>query len=261
MNLWELQTVLALVSSTLATASHLYHPWGSMAALCLSSVNLFCYNLVDTALGWTHYWQKDRVTLVHHGGVTAFSLFVLHFHERLAYPQEIERIVRWGMLAEVTSIFNNLRILARKTVIAKHMQAIFAAVFLLLRTVMTAGCYYDLHQNRYFGIMAPFVFFISVLNLHWSRLIVRKIAASPEQPPSESAQKEERRCRSHFWEHYLLLGVPLWSLYTMLALPPAAVLPQIMRHAKYGGALAALGFSWHRRQIMNVTTSLKGKNT
>ena len=202
MLLYDLQTWISLGCSILAVSCHLYHPWGSMEALYGSSLITAGYNVVDLGLGGARYWSSDHSTLLHHAVVLGVSLGVLCWTP--AHPSDIEELARWSYIGEITTIFNSLRILLRRTAWGRAASWVFAAVFLPLRAAMSLGLYGALCGNAYAAPVAPCAYAMTCLNLHWGRRILRKALGAAGAPPAWAAAAGP----SGSLTPYLLLAVP-----------------------------------------------------
>ena len=176
MNLYDFQTVISMVASSMVLFYNTYqYPWASQEAMVPTAYILMTYNIIDAILGAHQYIRKDPATLLHHicvtGGIYSI-LDILRYH----YDSDIYRLNYWLMMAEVTTVFNNIRILTRKTSIKKYTAGLFAVCFLVGRTSMTVGIYYNLYQNRHFNVLAPVCFLLTTLNVYWGRQLYYKIA-------------------------------------------------------------------------------------
>ena len=130
------------------------------------------YNVVDLSLGGGHYWYNDKSTLLHHAVVLGVSLGVLLWPP--AHVSDIEELARWAYLGEITTVFNSLRVLLRRTAWRRFSEWMFAAAFLPLRAAMSLGLYGALCGNAYAAPVAPCAYALACLNLHWGRCILRK---------------------------------------------------------------------------------------
>ena len=86
--------------------------------------------------------------LIHHTVVICMMQYLIQLVEN-NYDYDLYRLARWGMIAEVTSIFNALRYILNKTYFEVFSLYLFGIVFLIGRFIMSFGLYYDMYDNKY----------------------------------------------------------------------------------------------------------------
>ena len=174
MKRYDFQTLISLGVTMCIVNLNIYYPWTSKEALIPSLSLLVFYNLFDMIIGFKVYLKNDKATLFHHIVVGTGTYFLLQLVKD-NYTNDLYRIARWGMIAEVTSFCNNIRIILRNTSLKWLTSLIFGIVFLIGRGIMTFGLYYDMQQNSYFWTLVPMCIPLIILNMHWSELIIQKI--------------------------------------------------------------------------------------
>jgi hypothetical protein len=182
MELYDIQTVISFIVTSIVVGLGIYYPWASKEALIPSLSLLVCYNIVDMIIGFKGYIKNDIATLFHHIVVLSGTYTILHIIQN-NYTHDMYRLTRWGMIAEVTSWCNNIRILTRNTPFKSIISFLFGIVFLIGRAVMSIGLYYDMHNNKYFFVLLPFCISLIILNMHWSELIINKIMNNKVESP------------------------------------------------------------------------------
>jgi len=168
------QYVLGLISTSIFCFGNYMLGWGSYEAQMVVGPPFLVINCLDTVLG--RYWATDPPMLIHHGFTvwgTAYGLSLDHFNN-LVYP-----LSYWLSLAEISSFFNNLRWFYRTTKYKMIMDQIFGSVFLVSRFLSTYGCWRVLleegHDDRTRMMLGGIIVLpYTILNAHWSYLIVRK---------------------------------------------------------------------------------------
>ena len=167
------QTVASLFTTTSIVAMNLHYGWASKAAVIPSGYLLLSYNVVDTAVGGAYYITFDRTMLVHHIASIAAIGVLLQSVIGGGYTVDLQRFVQWVLLAEVTTFFNSIRLLTRKTCCRRITEQLFGAVFIAGRSAMTIGCTQALYNNALFTTLAPITFVTGAFNLHWCVQIIR----------------------------------------------------------------------------------------
>ena len=176
---YRVQTAASFLSTTAVLGVNLYLGWATHAALMHSVWILIAYNVFDTVYGFHEYWQHDRIYLVHHAcacGCVAMGAVLLHWGDA-STRDSVQRLATWLMLAEVTTHFNNVRLLTRTTRLRRVTQMLFAVAFLVGRSAMTLGALMELrrHPPWFLSYVAPFCAILNGLNLYWSAQILRKV--------------------------------------------------------------------------------------
>jgi len=167
-------TVLSTLTSAYVIAINGLYGWASWSAVTLSMNALSAYLALDTVLLFKRYWSRDRMILLHHVGTLQWILFgrALIAHD---YPDDVRRFVYWVLLAEVSTVVNGVRLLARGSPYQRVTERVFAAVFLGCRAPMTCGMVRALLGNTYVWYFAPFATVITAANVYWGALIVDKM--------------------------------------------------------------------------------------
>ena len=147
MDLYDIQTIISLIVTSVVVGLGIYYPWASKEALIPSLSLLVYYNIFDMIVGLKGYIKNDIATLVHHIFVSCGTFILLHIIQD-NYKYDMYRITRWGMIAEVTTWCNNIRILSRHTFLKSTVSFLFGIVFLIGRAIMSIGLYYDMYNNQ-----------------------------------------------------------------------------------------------------------------
>lgn len=113
------------------------------------------------------------MTIVHHIIAIASGFYLVWILPD--YPDHLYRLVWWLVMAEITSIFNNLRVLTRKTACSFHTSILFAIVFITVRSFMTYGSVMEVLYNEHNYIHNIIVYGLAVLNITWMFMIVKLI--------------------------------------------------------------------------------------
>ena len=193
MKLFDFQLILSLAVSSTVVFLNISNPWASKVIM-LPTINLLLiYNIVDLILGIKYYIKYDKALFIHHLCAIGIT-YILSKDFDTIYTFDIYRISRWGLLAEVTTVFNNIRLLTRKNEQLKNITTnIFAGVFVVGRTIMSIGFFVSLYKNQYFVILAPFCLTFHCLNIYWINQIIRKAIGLPLQDLSIPQWKQITR--------------------------------------------------------------------
>ena len=218
---WQ-QTVTSVLTTATVLGINLNFGWATRAALFPTIWLLLAYNLFDTAVGLRRYMTREPVYLVHHAcsvGGALVALRILYFGDARTVVH-LERVTRWLLLAEVTTLFNGVRLLARHTMLQRATEIAFGGIFLVGRSAMTLGCLAELRGNASFAAIAPFCGIFNALNLYWGVQITRKMRGRPVRDPR----------------------VPFWLEVARL-LPPT-MLPLAALHAESHGRTLTAASAW-----------------
>lgn len=175
---YRVQTAASALATTAVLGVNLYLGWATQIALMHSMWILIGYNVFDSVYGFREYWKHDRIYLLHHAcacSCVAMGAVLLHWGDATT-RDSVQRLAAWLLLAEVTTHFNNVRLLTRTTWLRRVTQMLFAAAFLVGRSAMTLGALMELrrHPPWFLSYIAPFCAILNGLNLYWSAQIVRK---------------------------------------------------------------------------------------
>lgn len=158
--------------------------WAGVDALWYTGHMIMFYEMFDLFVGWRGYWERDRLMLVHHAVTWAAGWTLLYFLG--SDEEEIVMAVRdtmyWGLLSEVTTVFNAARIIANGwgESVGIIMRGVFAVVFCALRGVQTIGMgleIWNYWHNRFVLFIIGFWTVFTLMNVFWMRQIVITFAS------------------------------------------------------------------------------------
>lgn len=178
-SLYIFQSCVSLLVHSLMVWINLDMGWASIGALWYTAHMMMFYEMFDMSVGWQGYWKKDKLMLVHHGITWGAGWALLRF-----LGSEDEEIVRavcdamyWGMLSQVTTVFNALRIIGGSVGprVGLIMRGVFAVVFCLLRGVQTVGMAREIWlywNNPFVWCIVVFWTVFTAMNLFWMWKII-----------------------------------------------------------------------------------------
>lgn len=148
--------------------------WAQTDAIQYTIQILSLYFVVDTILGYKRYIDTDPLTILHHAIFLFSGISLYYYIYNYGYHYDIYRVIRWVMVMEITSPFNTLRVILNKTKYSYMANIIFAVVFINIRTLSIICIYYELLDNIYFIPFSITVSIITMLNIKWISMIIRK---------------------------------------------------------------------------------------
>lgn len=92
-----------------------------------------------------------------------------------SYENDLYLLSWWMLFGEVTSIFNNIRVIFNKTKYKPYTDKLFACVFLPFRFIMTFGSIYSLKNFEHVLIPAIIVGIFAFLNIYWGTAVINKV--------------------------------------------------------------------------------------
>ena len=171
-----IQTLLSLVSSGYILYTNLIqYEWCNEYAVTNTLDILLIYMVLDTILGIKYYICNDKSILVHHIIFSLLCLTCKYMISKHGFIYELYSIGRWLLLNEISTFFNNIRILSSKSTISNITLYLFAISFIVFRPISVIGSYYELINNKLFIVMAPLVALVSMINTFWCIAIFRKM--------------------------------------------------------------------------------------
>ena len=173
MNRYTLQTVISLFVAAYLVGLNFYYDWASQVAMEHFALPFTLYNLFDLYVGRKHYFKNDKMTVVHHLIGFFAGLYLMWILPD--YPEELYRLVWWLIIAETTTIFNNIRILSRKTSYSFHTSTLFAVMFVTLRSFMTVGSIGEVLYYEHGIVPKLVVWGLAALNATWCFMIVQMV--------------------------------------------------------------------------------------
>ena len=173
-NIVETQNYITLFVTVGVIFLNIYYSWASKQAIILTLYILKYYNALDIIINCNHYTKNQISMLIHHTVVICMMQYLIQLVEN-NYDYDLYRLARWGMIAEVTSIFNALRYILNKTYFEVFSLYLFGIVFLIGRFIMSFGLYYDMYDNKYILMLSPGCSILIALNSLWSEMIIFKI--------------------------------------------------------------------------------------
>ena len=166
---YTIQTIISLINTIYVIGINIYYEWGSYHTLQLIKYPVLIYNIIDIVIGHKYYIKHDKMTLIHHLIIILASLYVIFSDTKYLLP--IVTIYKWFLYGEVTSMFNNIRIILRNSVYKTITRVLFAVIFIVFRSIMTIGLLYDypIYENN--KIISFIVVTFTFLNIIWGYMI------------------------------------------------------------------------------------------
>lgn len=203
-----------LGSSYILYTNLVIYSWASYEATKRTLLVLMLINCADLLyIGNMHIGRKEYGTLVHHAVVSSCA-GVFYFAIRTQYTIGLYHFVYWMLLLEISSWFNQFRLIVDSTrfpVFRMYADYAFGVVFLMTRSVASTMSLYTLFVDgnsiSCLGCAASFWYILTVLNYHWGSQICRKVLGYPREQLIDPTISTWR------WvAFYALFGVPLLFL-------------------------------------------------
>lgn len=177
--LYIFQTCVSLFIHSSMVWLNLHLGWASVEALHLTGHLIIFYEMFDLMIGWERYMKKDKLMIFHHIVALSSGITMMHFlgSEDEEVVKMVQMLLYYGLLSEVTTIFNALRLLVRNcgNTVVLVSRAVFAVVFCTLRSVQTVGMGRTLlvnYSHPYMWTCFCYWFLFTCMNLYWMQSIV-----------------------------------------------------------------------------------------
>ena len=169
MSLHEFQTWYSFVFTGIIISCNIIKPWASIDAVRLVIPFVIFYNTTDIVIGWHYYKTKGKIYILHHL-MLIFGVIYIYFN--LDNYDQMSGLVKWSTVGEISTIFNNIRILSKGKSFENTSKIMFAGSFLICRTLMTIGLIVNSVNNEN-KFLLPVSITFSALNVYWSYEIVK----------------------------------------------------------------------------------------
>lgn len=182
--LYKFQSWVSLVVHTLMICINMHIGWASTEALYYTGHLMLFYEIFDLSIGWEGYWKKDRVMILHHLFAVWTGWILLSYlgSDNRNDVIFVKDLAKWGLLSQVTTIFNALRIVTKDwgIMISSITKIMFAVSFCVLRSLQTIGFYYIFWSKGYiagieivWGICTVF----TIMNFYWMIKILGMVSS------------------------------------------------------------------------------------
>jgi hypothetical protein len=180
-NIYAFRSVLSLITSFFmiyksTISAVFYDGWASEEAI-FPAMHLFTlYNVLDIGLELNTAKKHRSLSIIIHHFVCLIASGMFYYSTAEAYEDHIYRLIWWLIIAEVSTIFNNFRILFKHTDFAHSTKIAFGISFLVARSIMSIGCLWEMLTTTYSHnlIMHGIVYSFVSLNVYWMYLMITK---------------------------------------------------------------------------------------
>lgn len=177
MDRYTFQAWVSLVNTLWVVGINLYEGWGSEIAMRACIVPVLVYNVFDLIIGGEQYYKRDQLTILHHFGAIGGMLYFRSVLQE-SYPDPLYIFTWWMLFGEISSIFNNVRVICGKTSYKDFSSKLFAIIFIPSRTLMTCGTIYSLQNFEHKTTPVIIAGIFAFLNIYWGIAIVKKVFKS-----------------------------------------------------------------------------------
>jgi hypothetical protein len=179
-SIYKIQCAISLfVSIGILGINTILYEWASHDAMKYSTQLACTYFVVDTIIGFKKYIKSDLSMLVHHVIFLIAVSFVYLCINNNMYDDDMQRVIKWVVSMEISNPFNGIRLFLNNTKYAYIGNILFGVVFIGVRTVASVCIYYELINNKHYLVISPMVCIITMLNVMWISMIIRKSKKLP----------------------------------------------------------------------------------
>lgn len=177
MDRYTFQAWVSLINTLWVVGINLYKGWAGEYAMRACIMPVIIYNIFDLIIGGEQYLKRDKLTILHHFGAIGGMLYFMNVLQE-SYPEDLYNFTWWMLFGEISSIFNNVRVICSKTPYRDISNKLFAIIFLFCRTIMTIGTLQSLQNFEHKMIPTIIAGLFTFLNVYWGFAIIQKIKNS-----------------------------------------------------------------------------------
>jgi hypothetical protein len=172
----KLKVYCSLVNSMFIVLINSLYGWGSIESCNIFITSFILYNITDLVFNIILYNGKiQNDVLLHHISFISAGLAYKWYSSDPIFMENAPYIIKWLIMGEISTIFNNIRILYSKTKYRVPTSIAFALCFWIVRGYSTIFGFIDLmSMSHYRYISLAIMSIYAYLNISWGYLIFQK---------------------------------------------------------------------------------------